>query len=84
VADVAAQGVPEAPVRSRRGQPLPIPSKSSARESTFVVRPPYLGVGANERSRMDGEQSIAVLERLLADKGEDLLRTAILLTGSRF
>jgi RNA polymerase sigma-70 factor (sigma-E family) len=32
---------------------------------------------------MDGEQSIAVLERLLADKGEYLLRTAILLTGSR-
>ena len=32
---------------------------------------------------MDGEQSIAVLERLLADKGENLLRTAILLAGSR-
>jgi RNA polymerase sigma-70 factor (sigma-E family) len=32
---------------------------------------------------MDGEQSIAVLEALIADKGEDLLRTAILLAGSR-
>jgi RNA polymerase sigma-70 factor (sigma-E family) len=32
---------------------------------------------------VDGEQSIAVLERLLADKGENLLRTAILLAGSR-
>jgi RNA polymerase sigma-70 factor (sigma-E family) len=32
---------------------------------------------------MDGEQSIAVLEALLADKGEDLLRTAILLAGGR-
>jgi RNA polymerase sigma-70 factor (sigma-E family) len=32
---------------------------------------------------MDGEQSIAVLEQLLAEKGEHLLRTAILLTGSR-
>jgi RNA polymerase sigma-70 factor (sigma-E family) len=32
---------------------------------------------------MDGEQSIAVLEALLADKGENLLRTAILLAGSR-
>jgi len=32
---------------------------------------------------MDGEQSIAVLEGLLADKGEYLLRTAILLAGSR-
>jgi RNA polymerase sigma-70 factor (sigma-E family) len=32
---------------------------------------------------MDGEQSIAVLEALLADKGEHLLRTAILLAGSR-
>jgi RNA polymerase sigma-70 factor (sigma-E family) len=32
---------------------------------------------------MDGEQSIAVLEELLADKGENLLRTAILLAGSR-
>jgi RNA polymerase sigma-70 factor (sigma-E family) len=32
---------------------------------------------------MDGEQSIAVLEALLACKGRDLLRTAILLTGSR-
>ena len=32
---------------------------------------------------MDGEQSIAVLEALLAEKGENLLRTAILLAGSR-
>jgi hypothetical protein len=32
---------------------------------------------------MDGEQPIAVLEQLLADKGEQLLRTAILLAGSR-
>jgi len=32
---------------------------------------------------MDSEQSIAVLEALIADKGEDLLRTAILLAGSR-
>jgi RNA polymerase sigma-70 factor (sigma-E family) len=32
---------------------------------------------------MDGEQSIAVLEALLAGKGEHLLRTAILLAGSR-
>lgn len=32
---------------------------------------------------MDGEQSIAVLEALLAEKGESLLRTAIVLAGSR-
>ncbi len=32
---------------------------------------------------MDGEQPIAVLEQLLADKGEQLLRTAILLAGSQ-
>ena len=32
---------------------------------------------------MDSEQSIAVLEALIADKGADLLRTAILLAGSR-
>jgi len=32
---------------------------------------------------MDSEQSIAVLEALIADKGEHLLRTAILLAGSR-
>lgn len=32
---------------------------------------------------MDGEQSIVALEGLLADKGEYLLRTAILLAGSR-
>jgi DNA-directed RNA polymerase specialized sigma24 family protein len=32
---------------------------------------------------MDGEQPVAALERLLAEKGENLLRTAILLTGSR-
>jgi DNA-directed RNA polymerase specialized sigma24 family protein len=32
---------------------------------------------------MDGEQSIAVLEGLLAEKGETLLRTAILLAGGR-
>jgi DNA-directed RNA polymerase specialized sigma24 family protein len=32
---------------------------------------------------MDGAQPIAVLEQLLADKGEHLLRTAILLAGSR-
>jgi RNA polymerase sigma-70 factor (sigma-E family) len=32
---------------------------------------------------MDGEQSIAALEGLLADKGKYLLRTAMLLAGSR-
>jgi DNA-directed RNA polymerase specialized sigma24 family protein len=32
---------------------------------------------------MDGEQPVAALEQLLAEKGEHLLRTAILLTGSR-
>lgn len=32
---------------------------------------------------MDGEQPIAVLEQLLTDKGEHLLRTAILLAGSQ-
>ena len=32
---------------------------------------------------MDGEQSITVLEGLLAGKGETLLRTAILLAGGR-
>jgi RNA polymerase sigma-70 factor (sigma-E family) len=32
---------------------------------------------------MDGEQPIAVLEQLLTDKGDHLLRTAILLAGSQ-
>ena len=32
---------------------------------------------------MDDEQPVAALEQLLAEKGEHLLRTAILLTGSR-
>ena len=37
---------------------------------------------SDERSRMDGEQPVAVLEELLAAKGEHLLRTAVLLAGS--
>jgi RNA polymerase sigma-70 factor (sigma-E family) len=37
---------------------------------------------SDERIRMDAEQPVAVLEELLAAKGEHLLRTAVLLAGS--
>ena len=63
--------------------PSPGPRRINRSGSTFVGRRPYLVGGSDEGSRTDGEQPIAVLEQLLTDKGEQLLRTAILLAGSR-
>src|ERR1700745_2396590 len=50
--------------------------------STSCSRRSYLGGDSDERNRMDDGQPVAVLEELLAAKGEHLLRTAVLLAGS--
>ena len=68
-------------------------ARSNASGSTPI---PDLGVGWNagaaffvlgcevrEDSRMAAERSAAELERFLAERSDHLLRTAVLLTGSR-